>query len=95
MTDYNFTYFFGNEYHIHQRTFSCSPISVTVMKTTIIIRSSKTIRSSHRRCSVRKGVLRNFAKFIGKHLCQGLFFNEVAVSGLYHIAEQINGLVSV
>ena len=35
-------------------------------------------RSSHRRCSVRKGVLRNFAKFTGKHLCQSLFFNKVA-----------------
>ena len=29
-------------------------------------------KSSHRRCSVRKDVLRNFAKFTGKHLCQGL-----------------------
>ena len=27
-------------------------------------------RSSHRRCSVRKGVLRKFAKFTGKHLCK-------------------------
>ena len=35
------------------------------------------VRSSHRRCSIRKGVLRNFAKFAGKHLCQGLFFNKV------------------
>ena len=35
-------------------------------------------RSSHRWCSVRKGVLRNFAKFTGKHLCQSLFFNKVA-----------------
>ena len=35
-------------------------------------------RSSHRRCVVRKGVLRNFAKFTGKHLCQSLFFNIVA-----------------
>ena len=35
-------------------------------------------RSSHRRCSVRKDVLKNFAKFTGKHLCQSLFFNEVA-----------------
>ena len=35
-------------------------------------------RNSHRRCSVRKGVLRNFAKFTGKHLCQSLFFNKVA-----------------
>ena len=32
---------------------------------------------SHRRCSVRKGVVRNFAKFAGKHLCQSLFFNKV------------------
>ena len=30
-------------------------------------------RSSHRRCSVRKVVLRNFAKFTGKHLCQSEF----------------------
>ena len=35
-------------------------------------------RSSHRRCSVRKGVLRNFTKFTGKYLCQSLFFNKVA-----------------
>ena len=26
----------------------------------------------------RKGILRNFAKFTGKHLCQNLFFNKVA-----------------
>ena len=35
-------------------------------------------RSSHRRCSVRKDVLRNFTKLTGKHLCHNLFFNEVA-----------------
>ena len=29
-----------------------------------------------------KGVLRNFAKFTEKHLCQGLFFNKVADLGL-------------
>ena len=34
-------------------------------------------RSSHRRCPVRKSVLRNFAKFTGKHLCQSFFFNKV------------------
>ena len=34
-------------------------------------------RSSHRRCSVKKGVLRNFAKFTGKHLCQRLFCNSL------------------
>ena len=26
----------------------------------------------------RKGALRNFTKFTGKHLCQSLFFNKVA-----------------
>ena len=36
------------------------------------------IRSSHRRCSVRKSVLRNFTKFTGKYKCQSLFFNKVA-----------------
>ena len=34
-------------------------------------------RSSHQRCSVRKGVLRIFTKFTGKHLCQSFFFNKV------------------
>ena len=35
-------------------------------------------RSSHRKCSVKKGFLRNFIKFTRKHLCQSLFFNKVA-----------------
>ena len=34
-------------------------------------------RSSHQSCFVRKGVLKNFKKFTGKHLCQSLFFNTV------------------
>ena len=35
-------------------------------------------QNNHRRCSVKKGVLRNFAKYTGKHLCQSLLFNKVA-----------------
>ena len=34
-------------------------------------------RSSNHRTS-NKGVLKNFAKFTGKHLCQSLFFNKVS-----------------
>ena len=30
------------------------------------------------RCSMKRGALRNFAKFTGKRLCQSLFFNKVA-----------------
>ena len=36
------------------------------------------LRSSHQRCPAIKGVLRNFAKLTGKHLCQSLFSNKVA-----------------
>ena len=35
-------------------------------------------RSSRPEVFCRKGVLRNFAKFTGKHLCQNLVFNKVA-----------------
>ena len=35
-------------------------------------------RSSHTGVLCKKVVLRNFAKFTGKHLCQSLYFNKVA-----------------
>ena len=35
-------------------------------------------RISHQKCSVREGVLRNFAKITGKQLYQSLFFDKVA-----------------
>ena len=33
---------------------------------------------SHRKCLVRKNVLRNFGKLTRKHLCQSLFLNKVS-----------------
>ena len=39
---------------------------------------SECTRISHRKCCVRKGALRNFVKFKGKHLCYCFFFNKVA-----------------
>ena len=36
------------------------------------------LRSSHRRCSLKKGALRNLAKFTGKHLCPRLLLNKIA-----------------
>ena len=35
-------------------------------------------RSSRPEVFCKKGVLRNFVKFTGKHLCQSLFFNKLA-----------------
>ena len=37
----------------------------------------------------KRGVLRNFAKFTGKHLCQRLFFNKVADLRLQNTSGQL------
>ena len=33
------------------------------------------LRSSHQRCSLKKGALKNFSMFTGKHLCWSPFFS--------------------
>ena len=48
-------------------------------------------RSNHRRCSVRKGVLGNFAKFTGKHLCQILFLIRLQAWGLQLYLKRSSG----
>ena len=49
-------------------------------------------RSSRPEVFCKKGVLRNFTKFTGKHLCQSLFFNKVAVikKRLWHRCFPVN-----
>ena len=47
------------------------------LKSTCEIHFHCMCRSSHQRCSIRKGVLKNFVKFTGKHLFLSLFFNKV------------------
>ena len=42
------------------------------------LRNSTIFRSSHRRCSIEKSVLKNFVIFTGKQLCWSLFFNKAA-----------------
>ena len=51
--------------------------------TNIDVSKVTTYRSSHLRCSLRKDVLRDFAKFTGKPLCQSFFFNKVAGLSLF------------
>ena len=41
------------------------------------------LRSSRQSCSVNKDVLKNFAKFTGKHLRQSIIFDKVAGLQLY------------
>ena len=44
----------------------------------IVVQKLVKTRSSHQRCSLIKGVLRNLRKSTGKHLCQSLYFDKVA-----------------
>ena len=52
----------------------CSNSYIKRKHQTIIDRK---IRGSHQRCSVKKGVLKNFTNFTGKHVLESLF-NKVA-----------------
>ena len=66
------------------------PIVLTLLLLCRTASSSIHFRSSHQRCSVKKGVLRNFAKLTGKHLCQSLSFNKVAGARLWHRCFPVN-----
>ena len=50
-----------------------------VAKLSIKVTNIMINRSSHQRCSMKKGILKNFTKFTGEHLCQSFFFNKVGV----------------
>ena len=41
------------------------------------LRMATKIRSSHHRCSIKKGVLKNFAIFTRKHLCSSFFLTKL------------------
>ena len=67
---------------ICQNLSKCRMLWLSVsLKKNIQIRRYSPARSSHQRCSIRKAVFRNFAKFT-ENICQSLFFNKVAVLGL-------------
>ena len=44
----------------------------------IVLKDNYVVTTAPSEVFCQKGVLRNFAKFTGKHLCQSLFFNKVA-----------------
>ena len=47
------------------------------MKNPSRVKIDSSLRSSQQGCSIKRGALRNFTKFTGKHQCQSLFFNKV------------------
>ena len=62
-------------FHILVREISStSMLSVDLLSVFLKIRHD---RSSRSEVFCKRGVLKNFSKFTGKHLCQGLFFNRL------------------
>ena len=49
-----------------------------IIMTDNIKNNNSSSRSSRPEALCKKSVLKNLAKFIGKHLCQSLFFSKVA-----------------
>ena len=47
------------------------------MKNPSRVKINSSLRSSQQGCSIKRGALRNFTKFTGKHQCQSLFINKV------------------
>ena len=62
--------------YCHEESFKFNRLSL--FPNSDLIESMK--KSSHRGCSVKKSVIRNFAKFTGKHLCQSLFLIKFPVN---------------
>ena len=72
----NYWYKFSSRLHLVILSFTSLHSFILTCEYKLVLRKS-TCRSSHRRSFVRKSVLRNFAKFTGRHLWQSLFFNKV------------------
>ena len=58
------------------------PPVLDIKKSPVLSIKRENCRSSRLEVFCRKDAFRNFAKFTGKHLYQGLFFNKVAGQGL-------------
>ena len=73
-------YFHEVTVHLNLRYCACFELEVLKLES---VDSPWNARSSHRRGSVRKGVLRNFAKFTGKHLYYSLLFKKETLAQVF------------
>ena len=81
-----------NFYRVHQEghvMFVNFELSCAIKYDSIFV-NDYNIRSSHPWCSVRESVFRNFVKFTGKHLCQGLFFATLLKKRFWHRCFPVN-----
>ena len=74
-------------HHVHRQRFE-SPKSLATSQSDID--DAKRYDDGLPEVFCKKGVLTNFAKYRGKHLCQSLFFNNVACLRLWHRCFPVN-----
>ena len=68
----------AGEYSVHSSWAFSNECQKYVEQINGLSRTLSNIKAVVQRCSIKKGVPRNFVKFTGKHMCQSLFFNKVA-----------------
>ena len=72
---------FGSETLYEYNSIFCGISSATTGFLIVVLNRGdhckELFRTSPRRCSVKKGALKNFAKLTRRQLCQSLFFNKV------------------
>ena len=71
----------GRKLNLHRDAQTPSELLMNVFNLRLMSRGKAYITRYRDNCSrviCRKGVLKDFAKFTGKHLCQTLFFNKEA-----------------
>ena len=80
-SNFNLRYFMSSftiERLYESFSFINSSVKISQVELKIFRNSSTIFRRRHRTCSMKKPILKHFVIFTGKHLCWGLFFNQIA-----------------
>ena len=64
-------------------------LKIIIVTDNIKNNNNSSSRSSRPEALCKKSVLKNLAKFIGKHLCQSLFFNKLQAKACNFIKKEI------
>ena len=73
---------FEEKYYKKSKNSTRHRLVINMKPVATIFEPKKELEAVVQRCSVKKGVLKNFAKFTGKYLCQSLFSIKLQTLGL-------------
>ena len=77
-------------FHISHKFMDPNTFSLVMKRFACFITNVFVLSSTHRRCFMEKGVLKNFTKFTGKRLCRSAFFKcQVNVQSFWFLIYRI------